>query len=294
MKKIIYFVLFVFLVAACNSPQKSDNADKKTLTVTIDPQRFFLDKIVEDDFNINVLVPPGTSPETYEPAPSVMLEMSKSDIYFKVGELGFEKAWSARLAENNPQVTIVDCSANIELMAGHDHHDHNGQAHSHGAMDPHVWSSPGAALTFTKNMLDALVTAYPENEESYRENFAELTQLINSTDSIIKAELANSSTKAFIIYHPALGYFADEYGLHQHSIEFEGKSPSPSQIKNLVDLARKEKINTIFVQKGFDVKNAEVVASEIGAKVFEIDPLAYNWDEELIRIAKILSRSSDE
>ena len=58
----------------------------------------------------------------------------------------------------------------------------------------------------------------------------------------------------------------------------------------LVDLARKEKINTVFIQRGFDAKNAKVIAEEIDAELFEIDPMTYKWDEELIKIATILSR----
>lgn len=58
----------------------------------------------------------------------------------------------------------------------------------------------------------------------------------------------------------------------------------------LIDTAIKENINTVFIQRGFDEKNAEVVAKEIGADIFEIDPLNYNWNTELIKIAEILSR----
>ena len=58
-------------------------------------------------------------------------------------------------------------------------------------------------------------------------------------------------------------------------------------------MAQEEKINTVFVEKGFDTKNAEVIANEIDAELFVIDPLAYEWDTELIRIATILSRNED-
>ena len=146
---------------------------------------------------------------------------------------------------------------------------------------------------FTKNMLEALVKADSGNEPLYRSNYEILTQRINATDSTIRALLQDASTDAFIIFHPALGYFARDYGLHQYSIEFEGKNPSPSQIRELVDLARKEKINTVFIQRGFDAKNAKVIAEEIDAELFEIDPMTYKWDEELIRIATILSRRKD-
>lgn len=295
MQKYLSILSLSLLLLACNSSTKTKDAGhKRVVTVTIEPQRFFLEQLVGDDYTINTLVPPGTSPETYEPSPSVMIEMGKSDIYFRVGELGFEKVWSSRLEQNNPDVTIVDCSAGIDLMEGdphgHDHADHAGHDHAEGALDPHVWSSPVAMSVFTKNMLEALVKADPGNEPLYRSNYEMLSQRINATDSTIRALLQDASTDAFIIFHPALGYFARDYGLHQYSIEFEGKNPSPSQIRKLVDLARKEKINTVFIQRGFDAKNAKVIAEEIDAELFEIDPMTYKWDEELIKIATILSR----
>lgn len=286
MQKYLPLLLVILLLSSCNSASRTDGDGKRELlTVTIEPQRYFLEQIVGDTYKINTLVPPGTSPETYEPAPSVMMEMAKSKIYFKVGDLGFERAWSRRLAENNPNVKIVDCSKGIALIEGHHHDDH-----VYEAMDPHVWSSPRAVRIFTKNIVDAMISADPENEEMFRYNYDSFTAKIDSIDSLISSALENVQERSFIIFHPALSYFANDYNLHQHSIEFEGKNPSPVQIKNLVDIAKEEGVNTIFVQKGFDKKNAKVIASEIGAEIFEINPLSYNWDEELIRIAEILSR----
>jgi len=294
MQKYLFLFSFALLAFACGTgSSKGSREGERVLTVTIEPQRYFLDRIVGNAFAINTLVPVGTSPETYEPAPSVMVNMGKSEIYFMVGDLGFERAWSQRLAENNPEVLIVNCSDGVERMEGHEHHHDEGDAHHHhhhDGMDPHVWSSPKAVKLFTRNMLEAVVNADPGNEEIYRENYRQLLGTIERTDSTIQTLLDNAKGRSFIIYHPALGYFARDYGLSQLSIEFEGKNPSPSQIKELVDIARAEKVNTIFVQMGFDKKNAEVIAQEINGEIFVIDPLAYEWDEELIRIASILSR----
>lgn len=293
MKKYFYLILSSLLLFACQSGNKSGDANqKKVLTVTIEPQRYFLEQIVGDAFTINTLVPPGSSPETYEPAPSVMVDMSNSLIYFMVGDLGFENAWSERLAANNPNVTIVNCSAGIDRMEGGEA-DHGHDA-MHGDVDPHVWSSPRAVKLFTRNMLEAIVKADPGNEGTYRSNYEKLTEQLTTIDSLIREKLENASSRSFIIYHPALSYFANDYNLHQHSVEFEGKSPSPAQIRELVDLARRERINTVFIQRGFDKKNAEVIAREIDAEVFEIDPLSYDWDMELLRIADILSREANE
>ncbi|MDR0422197.1 MAG: zinc ABC transporter substrate-binding protein [Proteiniphilum sp.] len=291
MQKYLYLILLSVLIPACSpGAGKSAAGGKRVLTVTIEPQRYLLDRIVGDLFTVNTLVPPATSPETYEPAPSVMVELGKSEIYFMVGDLGFENAWSKRLAENNPDVTLVNCSEGIALMEEHDH-DHG---HAHCGADPHVWSSPQAVKLFVRNMLNALVKADPGNAEVFRANFDAFSAKIERTDSLIRDLLRDAPSRSFIIYHPALAYFARDYGLHQLSIEFEGKSPSPSQIRELVDAARKEKINTVFIQRGFDTKNAAVVAQEVGAEVFEIDPLRYEWDEELLKIAAVLARKTDE
>ena len=287
----LFFATFILL--DCTQGKKSESIDDKPiLTVTIDPQRYFLEQIVGDKFTINTLVPPGTSPETYEPAPSVMVDMNKSKQYFMVGDLGFEKAWSKRLAENNPRIKIIDCSQNLELIEGveHNHTDDHGHSHSHGGMDPHIWSSPAAVKGLTKNMLNSIIEFDPEYKETYLLNYNNFIGRVNNTDSIIKELLTDIPTRSFIIFHPSLGYFSHQYDLHQYSIESEGKNPSPAQIKMLIDNASKENINTVFIQRGFDEKNAEVVAREIGADVFEIDPLSYDWDTELIKIAKILSR----
>ncbi|MDD2315068.1 MAG: zinc ABC transporter substrate-binding protein [Proteiniphilum sp.] len=294
MRKYYLFILFPILLLACQMGNKKETSGQKAvLTVTIEPQRYFLEQIVGDAFKINTLVPPGTSPETYEPAPSVMVEMGNSLIYFMVGDLGFEKAWSKRLAANNPNITLVECATGIERVELGNHVEH-GHDHIHGDTDPHFWSSPRAVKIMTANMLEAVVKADPANEEIYRTNFDRFARQLDETDSLIQDKLAHVTSRGFIIYHPALAYFAKDYNLYQHSVEFQGKNPSPSQIKALVDLARREQINTLFIQKGFDAKNMEVIAREIGAEVFEIDPLNYEWDKELLRLVDILARDVDE
>ncbi len=293
MIKYCFFALTLLLLS-CQSNQKKE---KDTLTVTIEPQRFFLEEIVGDKFSVKTLVPPGSSPETYEPAPSAMVNLGNSKLYFKVGFLGYENAWSDKLKANNPDVKIIDCSEGIELIYGEHHHDHdNGHSHEHEgeAVDPHVWSSPKNALKFSQNMLDAVIEMDKENADFYRVNFEKLSEKIRQTDATIASMLDTVSNRSFIIYHPALSYFANDYGLHQHSIEFEGKNPSPAQMRNLIDLSEKENIQVVFIQQEFDKKNAEVIAKEIGAESFTINPLAYEWDKELMRIAKILSGQINE
>ena len=289
---VFWAILSVVFFVGCKSEK---NSDQKVLSVTIEPQRFFLEKIVGNSYRINTVVPPGASPETYEPTPAMMLDLAKSEMYFKVGYLGFENVWVANLAKNNPKIVIVDCSKGIDLiMDGHVHVSQEEAASHTPVPDPHVWSSPKTARIFSKNMFDALLSAYPDSITNYKANYEKLEKIIDDTDSIITGLLRNAPSRSFIIYHPALSYLARDYNLIQHSIEFEGKNPSPSQMKSLVDIAKSEHVKVVFIQKGFDRKNAEVVAQEVGAKVFEINPLGYEWDKEMIRIAEILAGKRDE
>ena len=287
-KKYLFPLFFITLFWGCRSGTK----EEKILSVTIEPQQYFLENIVGDSYKINTIVPAGVSPETYEPTPAMMMNLGKSAIYFKVGFLGLENAWAENLAKNNPDVKIVNCSEGIDLIYGEHHHatgKSEGEDEHVLLPDPHVWTSPKTARIFSENMYKALVEYDSLRREFYRQNFLALVQRIDRTDSIITRLLADIPSRSFIIYHPALSYLARDYGLKQYSIEFEGKNPSPAQMKALIDIARKEGINVVFVQQGFDMKNAVVVANEIGAKVYRINSLAYEWDKEMIRIARILA-----
>lgn len=292
MKQYIYTLLTLLFIVGCNTASNN----KPTVSVTIEPQRYFVEQIAGDNFNVNTIVPPGTSPETYDPTPSQMVMLGKSLLYFKVGYLGFENAWGKTLAENNADVLVVNTSNEISLIEGDNHdniiggHQHH-EGHNHQGVDPHIWSSPKSALIMAENILNALVLADVENQTLYRDNFKVLQAEIMATDKKITSLLENASVDAFIIYHPALAYFARDYNLTQYSIEFEGKSPSPQQLKQMIDFAQEQGVKTIFVQKGFDMKNAVSLAKEVNASIHSIDPLSYNWSDELIKIAEILSEN---
>ena len=115
-----------------------------------------------------------------------------------------------------------------------------------------------------------------------------LLQVIDNTGKEMDTLMENAD-RTFLIYHPALTYFARDYGLNQISIEADGKEPSPAHLKELIQLCREEQPKIIFVQKEFDTRNAEIIARELQVNVIPINPLSYHWNEEMINIAKALS-----
>ena len=174
--------------------------------------------------------------------------------------------------------------AHGHVHGAHDHHHH----HHPGGVDPHTWSSISGAKVIAKNTLDAFVSLDPENKEYYQANYEQLTKEIGETEKTVSSLLHSLDNKTFIIYHPALTYLANEYGLTQLCIEMDGKEPSPAQLKELVETAREHNAKVVFIQREFDQKNAELIAKETGCRLIPINPLDYDWGKEMIHIAKSL------
>lgn len=293
-KLIIGIVLLgIFTFSNCKSPDKNDI---QTLTVTIEPQKCFLETIVGEHYKVNCIISSGMNPESADFTPAQMMSLDKSVAYFKIGYLGIENALIGKVIPNNPTIKIVDCSNGIEPIGeAHIHDEHGACEHHEGHQggDPHTWSSVKSAKIIAENMYNALLEIDKANEADYTINYKKLIAEFDRTDSIIKSHLDKSSAKAFIIYHPALSYFAEEYGLTQYSIETDGKNPSPSQLKELIDRAKKENVKVVFIQEEFDTKNAETVAEAIGGKTVSINLMSYNWSDEMIKIAKALTLQNE-
>ena len=282
MRKLFLSAALLCLLFACSNKVQQENI----ITVTIEPQRYFAEQLADTLFRIETMVPVGTSPEIYDPTPVQMANLAHSKAYFCIGHIGFEEAWIEKLQQNYPKIPFFDNSIGVAMIESWHHHgDH---FHSEG-VDPHIWTSPKAVRRIVRNMCASLMEIDPSNKEQYAANLQKLLEQIDAVDEKITQILQNSSQKAFIIYHPALSYFARDYGLRQLSIEYHGKEPSPELLKQMIDVAKEQGIKTVFVQQEFDKKNAEIIAQELGCQPIIINPLSYNWGEEMINIAQALS-----
>ena len=280
MKRLIP-ILTIFICFACgNTAQKSEKA---ILTVTIEPLRYFTEAIAGENYQVVSMVPKGSSPESYDPTPQQLVNLSKSQAYFRIGHIGFEQAWMKKLEANCPDMKVYDTSKGIDLIRdkGHWHGDHFHE----GGVEPHIWNSTQNALIIVDNIYQALCELDSTHQADYKNRLDRLKQSIQQTDAETRKLLENADS-TFLIYHPALSYFARDYGLKQISIEEGGKEPSPAQLKKLIETCRNENVHTIFVQQEFDQRNAQLIAHELGIDIVSINPLSYDWTEEMLRTAK--------
>ncbi len=275
--KFIRYIVLVLSVASLSSCTPAKSYDEKTITVTIEPIRYFTEQIAGNKFKVITMVPQGSNPETYEPTAQQMMALSHSDLYIKVGNLGFERAWMNKIQANAPHTKIIDSSKGIVYAKS-----------INGIDDPHTWMSTKSARIIAENIYRALVEIDSKDSSYFRKNLNKLAFTISKTDKLILSKLEKKKGLSFLIYHPALTYFTRDYSLNQLPIEEEGREPSAQQIKDIITAARKQNVKTMFVQKEFQNRNTQIVAQSTQAEVKDINPLAYNWPNEMVKIANKL------
>jgi zinc transport system substrate-binding protein len=266
--------VLVFSAAACAPEKQTDH--RAGVVVTILPQAEFAEKVGGEKVKITVMVPPGASPHTYEPKPTQMTALAEAEMYAKVGSgVEFELVWMEKLIATNKGMLVVDCSEGVELeeMVAGDEQEEEGN----GGMDPHIWMSPVNARIMVRNICAGLVEVDPVNSSYYEQNRDAYLQEMAEIDREIRDGLSQVKNRRFMVYHPALGYFAREYNLDMLPIEWEGKEPTAAGLESLIQQAKAHDIRIIFAEPQFDPKSAEVIADAIGGKVVLIDPLARDY-----------------
>jgi zinc transport system substrate-binding protein len=286
MKQILWFFLFALVMFSCNSGQnKKTSQEKPVVIVSILPQKTFVQKIAGDDFEVQVLVPHGASPESYSLLPSQLKAISQAGVWFRIGYIGFELSWLDKVAELNENMQIVDLSEGLDLIREEEIH-HGDHVHE-GGIDPHIWLSPKLVKQMSGKISEVLSGINPEKTTAYKTNYMKFVKEIDQLDVDLRKAFKDYNGRSFITFHPSLSYFARDYGLNQLALESGGKEPTPQHMAQVVELARKEGIRAIYIQSEFDRDHARVFAEEIEGKVIEVKPLSPEWEENLREMANL-------
>ena len=255
--------------------------------VSIPPQKWLSDQLGGDLVSTYILVDKGQEPHTFEPTPRQMAALFHARLYFTI-ELPFEREISRKIEPSTTQLQIIDVTSAIQRipMVGRDDDQENSQLQQKKNLDPHVWLAPANLKIMAEAMATAMINADPANIATYDKNLRKLENTLDQLNRDISQMLAPCRGSKFYVFHPAFGYFAHAYDLHQEAVELEGKSPSPRQLSLLIKQARKDKVKIIFVQPEFDEKSAQAVARAINGSVVPLDPLAEDVTTNLKIIAE--------
>jgi zinc transport system substrate-binding protein len=271
------FWFALFLACISSLCLYAADSDLPKIFVSIQPQKYFVDRIAKGIVQTEVLVKPGHSPASYAPSPRQMGRLSESLFFFSIG-VPFEKALLPKMRAVCPKVKIVDSTLSIKrrtMLVEQKCED--GCSHSHGAPDPHVWLDPTNAIIISTNIALTLKEKFPDFKEKIQSRLDKLITELNELDVELKNSLKDLSGKTLLVFHPAFGYFADRYGLVQKAIEVQGKDPSPRQMVQIIRQCKKEKVRVIFVQKEFSTTAAKAIADSINGRVISTDHLMEDY-----------------
>ncbi len=266
--------LLLAALAACDA---GTSHPVPQVVVSVPPQAWFVERLAGDAVEIAVLLPPGASPAHHEPSMRELEALARAQLYVRVGHPGFplEGAWlDARLAER-PDLKVVSAA---EELPDDD-------------QDPHTWVSPRHARALAEGVARDLSQLLPERVDAIAANLVQLLAEIDRVDAELREKLADKRGGSFLVFHPAWGHLAREYGLVQVAIEREGKNPDPASLARLIREARDAGVRVVFAQPQFDPSGAQLVADEIGARVEMLDPLAYDWPANLRHVGESLANA---
>ncbi len=290
LKNTLFLVLaFVILLFAgiiiynnLKPEDKSQNSEgKPVVAVSIVPEEAFVNAVCGDLAEAVVMVPPGFSPESYEPTPKEMVKFSNAKIYFSIGVPVEETAVLPALGANTKLVSLDKAAAAeyAELMID-------------GGRDPHIWLSPKRAIIMVQTISDEMCLLDPDNADIYKTNAASYIEKLRAADLEIKQILEGASQRAFIVFHPAFGYFADEYGLTMYALEEHGKEATAAGLMAMTDFAKEKGIKAVFYQAEVDSSQSKAFAEEIGGKTVMLDPLSGDYIDNLMVMAKAIGEGA--
>jgi zinc transport system substrate-binding protein len=295
LKKALFLcIVFCIILAGCSEKKTEAELPVKLFT-SILPQKYFVEKIGGDRVSVEVLVSPGKSPATYEPSPQQVIDLGSARALFTIG-VPFEKAFLLSIKSNLTSLEIVDTSAGItkRMLGAHSHEDeeheeHGEDEHEHeeesGTPDPHIWLSPKLVKQQAQHIYSALAEIDPAGKDFYKEGYDSFILELDEIDSKLKTILAPFKGETLFVFHPAFGYFADDYGLKQVAIETGGKEPAPSVLEEIIEHALEEGVKIIFVQAEFSQDSAQAIAEAIGGAVISLNPLNPDYINNLEIVA---------
>lgn len=267
--------------------------------VSLLPLESLVQEIGGDTVEVRSLQREGDSCSVFEPRPSSIGWLADARIFFRIGA-GYESVIIGKLQAQYPQMRVIDLRESVQTVqsghpvaAGHDHaHDHEHECDACGLQgDPHIWLDPVRLVALADRVAVELGNHSPGNRQRYASAAREFARKLQEVDSLLAERLQKHQGKAFFIYHPALGYFADRYQLRQVAIAQSSQGPTVKQLHALISQARSLGVRTIFVQPQESKRHAQIIADAIGADVVEIDPMSTGLIANLLHIGDSLAAS---
>jgi len=239
----------------------AEGAHKLRVVTTIPDFKALVEEIGGDLVDVDALARGYQNAHEIEIRPSLMLRLRRADLFVENGlELD---AWSdvAVQGANNPKIVRgavgrVDASRAVNVLEVPSTRVDRSLGDVHPLGNPHYSLDPG---------LMPIVTTFEKNREAF------LARLDDATGRWTKALEPNKGAKV-VVYHPDYVYFLTRFGIVQIAMveDRPGIPPSPQHLAQLIRHMKEERVKVLLAQPWNDLKLAQRVADDAGAKVVVI------------------------
>lgn len=278
MKRLLLIVACLFSLLSFTGCSSASSSLKPKILVTIPPYAGLVRPLVDNHIDVEIVVPLGSNPHTYEPSPDQMKRFIQAKVWFRTGDEAEDKM--AEFLKQHP-VEIVDIVSEYATL-GATHADECHTCHHQGTRlgagkDLHVWLSPQIGIYQVDKMVAVLVTHFPDLKSIIQQNSLLLKHRLAELDRKLSSQLYPFKGSNLLVSHPALGYYCERYHLHQLSIEIEGKDPLPQDIAALMAQLKAHPVPVVLIEPQYNKKGAVLIAEKLHVPYEEINPYAEDY-----------------
>lgn len=264
---IILLLTLLFTLTACSQKSVENNSEERGFTVVTSFYPIYIATInvtkgIEGVETINMTKPQTGCLHDYQLKPEDLIKIENADA-FVVNGAGMENFIGDVLMQQK-DLKIIDASQGIQLIK-----DESGEE------NPHVWVSISNAIIQVRNIGDQLASLDEIHSKQYQENAEIYIAKLKILDEKMHQSLKNIRNRDIITFHEAFPYFAKEFDLNIIAvIEREpGTAPSPKELEMTIKIVKDSKVKALFAEPQYELKSAEIIARETGAKIYTLDPI---------------------
>jgi zinc transport system substrate-binding protein len=296
--KLFSLLCLLAVLASCerqDAAARNAAGSRPLIAVSILPQEWFVSRVGGGRARTLVLAGPGQNPHSYEPSPKQISGLAEAGAWILSGA-EFEISLRPKVEKLFSRLPIVDGTAGVVFRTLEDHEDGNEEEGEHSPLeiDRHTWLGSAPAKMLAAHVRDTLSRLDPAGTAQYAANYEALAAEIDAEFAALRLELAPLKGKSVFVYHPSFGYFLDEFGIRQEAVETGGKEPGPRDLNRLIERAKRERAEAIFVQAQFPVNAAKTVAAAAGAEIVSLDPLAPDWLANIRLMGEALKKANNK
>lgn len=268
LKRVIVILVILGSLTACQT--SAEVKVKPQIMASLFPQYDIVREIAQDKVDVELFLPAGVEPHSYEPSASTLVKIVEADLFIYSSDI--LEPWVKRLVEGNASADLIvlDASKGVTLIEKDHDHDEEDEKDEDG-FDPHYWLDAQNMMIMSASILNALIEIDPENEVFYRNNALVYRTKLMALDEAWIDLFARAQLNQ-IIYggHFAFGYLSHRFGLEilsPYSGYAPDAEPSAQALASLMDVLDKKEINVIFTEELIDPRVARIIAEQAQVKI---------------------------